>query len=149
MTLFDSNYDPLIMNRISLASCRTEDSVESSSVTTPIAASPLHPLSTTFSIINIVNNDPLPDAQYIPSIAAIHNNRPPPPPRVVLPSTTRENKGKISRLWPKIKRMLSQSRSDPEEDTMKILNEGKEIKNNRQNSNRRWMKNKSQVAPQR
>ncbi|CAO3657322.1 unnamed protein product [Mucor hiemalis] len=61
--------------RFSLISCVTEDSIESAAIATPLDASPPPPPSTTFSIINVVNDDPLPNLRAYPAIAATYTTR--------------------------------------------------------------------------
>ncbi|KAI8988592.1 hypothetical protein BDF20DRAFT_833426 [Mycotypha africana] len=56
--------------RFSLASYRSEDTIDSAGLATPVDASPLPPPSNVFSVINIVNDDPLPDRRGYPAVAA-------------------------------------------------------------------------------
>lgn len=61
--------------RFSLISCVTEDSIESTAIATPLDASPPPPPSNTFSIINVVNDDPLPNLRAYPAVAATYTTR--------------------------------------------------------------------------
>jgi hypothetical protein len=61
--------------RFSLISCVTEDSIDSAAIATPLDASPQPPPSNTFSIINIVNDDPLPNLRAYPAIASTYTVR--------------------------------------------------------------------------
>lgn len=72
--------------RFSLASCSTDDSADSSSLATPLDASPSASHST-FPIITVIADDAYPNRSNIPSVAATaihhhhnhHNPRRPPP----------------------------------------------------------------------
>ncbi|CAO3683535.1 hypothetical protein G6F70_001512 [Rhizopus microsporus] len=86
--------------RFSLASCKTEESI-ASSIATPIDASPQpRPLNTPSVIINIINDDPLPNTK----VYQIIRRRPSAPPPEQQQQSTRN---KIKKLWPKLKHIVS------------------------------------------
>ncbi|KAI8373344.1 hypothetical protein BD560DRAFT_394689 [Blakeslea trispora] len=113
--------------RFSQASLQTEDSFDSTSLATPLDASPLPPPSNTFSLINIVNNDPLPNPKEYHAIASTYTRRRAQTASLPVQSmlqrypiadqssnptdnpstaTTMNSNGKRNRLWPKLKRMM-------------------------------------------
>ncbi|KAG2234596.1 hypothetical protein BDF21DRAFT_434232 [Thamnidium elegans] len=120
--------------RLSSVSCVTEDSIDSTTIATPLDASPPPPPSNTFSIINIVNDDPLPNPKAYPAIAATYTRRrraqtsPRPVPSSIIISNTIPQEQpvmiydtstsdsqvsnstipstKSSKFWPRIKRMM-------------------------------------------
>lgn len=127
--------------RFSLVSCVTEDSIDSAALATPLDASPPPPPSNTFSIINIVNDDPLPNLKAYPAIAATYTRRrraqtsPRPVPSSImmnnipqqqpimihdsLPVTDNINSSKSTKFWPRIKRMMTPTNTNT--DKMKQL----------------------------
>ena len=135
--------------RFSTTSCMTEDSVDSAGATTPLDTSPPPPPSNLFTLINIVNDDPLPNSIAYPAVAstyAVGRRRAQTSPRPVPASiimtvtsipqeqsivvydnnskresrTTSSSKKSSSRLWPKFKRMIS-SANNNNTDKMKQL----------------------------
>jgi hypothetical protein len=133
--------------RFSLISCVTEDSIESAAIATPLDASPPPPPSNTFSIINIVNDDPFPNLRAYPAIASTYNRRraqtsPRPVPSSILITTPQEqpiivydnnevvteeqprSSNKLTKLWPRIKRIMT---SNSNTDKMKQLFESMNI----------------------
>ncbi|KAL0140605.1 hypothetical protein V8B55DRAFT_1508835 [Mucor lusitanicus] len=130
MAMPELDYNNTNTVRFSLASCVTEDSVDSVALATPLDQSPPPPPSNTFSIINIVNDDPLPSLSNYPAIASTYMARrrraqtsPRPVPTSIIQSmppqqptmvhTTSANqadtndvKSKMSKFWPKIKRII-------------------------------------------
>ncbi|KAG2207367.1 hypothetical protein INT47_006842 [Mucor saturninus] len=141
--------------RFSLVSCVTEDSIDSAALATPLDASPPPPPSNTFSIINIVNDDPLPDLKAYPAIAATYTRRrraqtsprpvpssimmntipqqqpimihdsPPPPPAT---TDTTDSSTKSTKFWPRIKRMMTPTNTNT--DKMKQLFESMNMTGN-------------------
>lgn len=182
MTLPELDYNNTNTVRFSFASCVTEDSVDSAALATPLDQSPPPPPSNTFSIINIVNDDPLPNLNNYPAIASTYMARrrraqtsprpvpasiiqsmPPQQPTMVHTSTNHVNnnndsKSKISRFWPKIKRIIMSSNNNNNNNTEELLEsmhfdtKSSESQNklSLQTKNKRWLgRNKSRVGPQR
>lgn len=137
--------------RFSLVSCVTEDSIDSAALATPLDVSPLPPPSNTFSIINIVNDDPLPNLKAYPAIAATYTRRrraqtsPRPVPSSIMmnnipqqqpimihdspPITDNTNSStKSTKFWPRIKRMMMPTNTNT--DKMKQLFESMNISTN-------------------
>ncbi|KAI8888079.1 hypothetical protein K501DRAFT_330113 [Backusella circina FSU 941] len=110
--------------RLSVNSCATDDSIESSAIATPRDASPRHhQQSNRFSIIKIVNNDPHPEVSSIPAVAprrraqtlpestqALTIVKPQPMP--IAPATTHKSGSKLRKLWPRIKRIMMSSKTN-------------------------------------
>ncbi|ORZ02844.1 hypothetical protein BCR43DRAFT_482265 [Syncephalastrum racemosum] len=123
--------------RFSLASCNTDDSADSSSLATPLDASPSASHST-FPIITVIADDAYPNRSNIPSVAATviphhnHQRRPPPynattlrrtshlqnhtlpspassPRQQVQPHHEQDQDQDQPGLWPRLKRMVSSS----------------------------------------
>ncbi|GAA5803143.1 hypothetical protein HPULCUR_008618 [Helicostylum pulchrum] len=148
--------------RLSSVSCVTEDSIDSITIATPLDASPPPPPSNTFSIINIVNDDPLPNPRAYPAIAAtytrrrraqtspipvpssimISNNIPQEQPVMIYDTTDSQQQvstntspsTKSSKLWPRIKRMMMPTNNNNNTDKMKQLFESMYISNNDEKS---------------
>jgi len=164
--------------RFSLASCVTEDSVDSAALATPLDQSPPPPPSNTFSIINIVNDDPLPNLSNYPAIASTYMARrrraqtsPRPVPTSIIQSmppqqptmvhTTSANqvdvnssKSKMSKFWPKIKRIIMSSNHHNEgsQEPLHLDTTKSEFPHKLalQTKSKRWLgRNKSRVGPQR
>lgn len=136
--------------RFSSISCVTEDSIDSAALATPLDASPPPPPSNTFSIINIVNDDPLPDSKAYPAIAATYTRRrraqtsPRPVPSSIMnntipqqptmihdspPATDSTNSStKPTKFWPRIKRMMTPTNTNT--DKMKQLFESMNMTGN-------------------
>lgn len=128
ITLVKKNMDTAYNNnRFSLVSCMTEDSMDSNGLATPLDASPRPPPSTnTFSVINIVNDDPLPNTRSFPDIASTYTTRrraQTSSPRPVLvaaqeqllqqqpmtpstPTVSNNSSTKFTRFWPKFKQSI-------------------------------------------
>ncbi|CEJ02662.1 hypothetical protein RMCBS344292_16661 [Rhizopus microsporus] len=90
--------------RFSLASCKTEESI-ASSIATPVDASPQpRPLNTPSVIINIINDDPLPNTK----VYQIIRRRPSAPPSEQQQQQQQQpTQSKIKKLWPKLKHIVS------------------------------------------
>lgn len=157
--------------RFSLASCVTEDSVDSVAIATPLDASPPPPPSNTFPIINIINDDPYPNARNYPAVAStfttrrraqtsprpmptsmmIHSTIPERQPTIVYSSASpesirSESTSKIAKLWPRFKRMMMGNKVEPIENAaplkMKQLLESMHLHNNTNESDKPNGKNK-------
>ncbi|OBZ85145.1 hypothetical protein A0J61_06806 [Choanephora cucurbitarum] len=164
----DTESNPI---RFSQTSLQTEDSFDSTSLATPLDASPLPPPSNTFSLINIVNNDPLPDPKEYNAIASVYTRRrAQTAPLPILVSTeqsilqqypvisnssnstddtsTATANGKQSRLWPKLKRMMMPKTSDRTTlDPKPNVNHNEKTN---QDQTKRWLsRNRVRVGPQR
>jgi hypothetical protein len=153
MTLPDLVHTTTNEVRFSLASCVTEDSIDS--VPTPLDASPPPPPSNTFPIINIINDDPLPNSRNYPAVASTFTTRrraqtsPRPVPTSIMitipaqqPTIVNNNTATLkSKFWPRFKRMMMGNKVEPVDASMKQLNDPK---------TKRWpSKNRSRVGPQR
>jgi hypothetical protein len=185
MTLPDLVYSKSDKNqvRFSLVSCVTEDSVESVAIATPLDASPPPPPSNTFPIINIINDDPFPNSRNYPAVAStfttrrraqtsprpvptsimIHSAIPEQQPTIVYSNNTPETipseaTFKISKFWPRFKRMMMGNKVEPIDNSapikMKQLFESSHLNNNESvktnGKAKRWpSKNRSRVGPQR
>ncbi|KAK4510735.1 CCA tRNA nucleotidyltransferase, mitochondrial [Mucor velutinosus] len=164
--------------RFSLASCVTEDSVDSVALATPLDQSPPPPPSNTFSIINIVNDDPLPGMSNYPAIASTYMARrrraqtsprpvptsiiqsmPPQQPTMVHTTSanqadTSDTKSKMSKLWPKIKRIIMSANHHNEGSLEPMHLHTTKLESphssSLQTKGKRWLgRNKSRVEPQR
>ncbi|GAA5810092.1 hypothetical protein MFLAVUS_003511 [Mucor flavus] len=156
--------------RLSSVSCVTEDSIDSVTIATPLDASPPPPPSNTFSIINIVNDDPLPNPKAYPAIAATYTRRrraqtsPVPVPSSIMISNTIPQEQPViiydtgdlqvpnssnttpstkpSKFWPRIKRMMMPTNNN-NTDKMKQLFESMNISNNDEKSETKMQEHKS------
>jgi hypothetical protein len=153
--------------RLSVNSCATDDSIESSAIATPRDASPRHhQQSNRFSIIKIVNDDPHPEAANIAAVAPRRRAHTLPESTIVLPPKPKAiepSKGsKLRKLWPRIKRIMMSSKSSiiptlQESNKMKQLLETMHIaekKNQdvptKEHKVKNWLgRNKARVGPQR
>ncbi|CAO3676050.1 unnamed protein product [Rhizopus stolonifer] len=139
--------------RFSLASCKTEDSVASSAIATPIDASPQpRPLNPPSAIINIINDDPLPNARAFPIVrrsaqTATQNSD------QSSATTPTESSFTIKKLWPKLKHLISKPTNH--EDSVKQMLDSLHIqqksdpKKTTEPQQKRWLgRNKTRVGPQ-
>ncbi|KAI8644582.1 hypothetical protein BD408DRAFT_412934 [Parasitella parasitica] len=176
MALPELDYNNSKTIRFSLASCVTDDSVDSTALATPLDQSPPPPPSNTFSIINIVNDDPLPNLNSYPAIASTYMSRrrraqtsprpvptsifqpmPPQQPTMVHTPTrqadSNDSGSKISKFWPKIKRIIMSNNNNTEEllESMHLdITKSESSKKSSIQTSRRWLsRNKSRVGPQR
>ncbi|KAG1151517.1 hypothetical protein G6F37_007452 [Rhizopus arrhizus] len=120
--------------RFSLASCKTEDSVASSTIATPIDASPQpRPLNPPSAIINIINDDPLPNLKVYP---IVRRSSPP-----------QESSFRIKKLWPKLKHMISKT-NQHEDNVKQMLNSlQQQQKLETKKTEKRWL-GRNKVGPQ-
>ncbi|CEP07269.1 hypothetical protein [Parasitella parasitica] len=176
MTLPELDINNTNTARLSMASCVTDDTMDSAALATPLDQSPPPPPSNTFSIINIVNDDPLPNINNYPAIASTYVSRrrraqtsprpvptsiiqsmPPQQPTMVHTSTSQADNSvsgsKINRFWPKIKRIIMSSNYNIEESVESIHPDSTKSESPNKLSlqtTRRWLsRNKSRVGPQR
>ncbi|KAI9253153.1 hypothetical protein BY458DRAFT_522161 [Sporodiniella umbellata] len=145
--------------RFSLASCKTEDSVVSSAIATPIDASPQpRPLNPPSAIINIINDDPLPNTRAYPIVrrsaqSSANSSSQTNASNSTSETTITENSFAIKKLWPKFKHLIS--KSNGHEDNIKHMLDSLHIqqktdsKKASEPQNKRWLgRNKSRVGPQ-
>lgn len=133
--------------RLSVVSCITEDSVDSTGLKTPIDVSPpMSPRNNAVTpIINIVDVDPLPNNTNYPDVAYVNRRRAqtsprPVPASIIRPFIPQEQPTIISssskpkesynfgRFWPKIKRSI--------------------LVTDNSGQHKRWFKNKNRIYPQ-
>ncbi|KAI8069127.1 uncharacterized protein B0P05DRAFT_551649 [Gilbertella persicaria] len=155
-SLVSSTNNPI---RFSETSWLTEDSFDSTDLATPLDASPLPPPSNIFSIINIVNDDPLPNPKGYNAIASTYTRpraqtSPRPmsasiiqsiPQQITTVHDNTESNLKKNKLWPKLKRMIMMPNTSTSPNSKE-----EQDKYAGQDKAKRWLsRNRARVGPQR